>query len=174
MRMGFVWKLVEIVLLVEVVFVFLLCIPFSAVQKSIITIADAANGPAVRKGIIGLSVVLVLLFADAFMSVNKYAHHRETNHFHHSSHRHESPEKASAFYAQRNLHIAGFCLILLFVIYRLLNFISERHALKSKVDTLQSQLDIAMKKPASAATTTTTTATTADASTLRHRGAEKE
>ncbi|XP_063150304.1 B-cell receptor-associated protein 31 [Candoia aspera] len=127
--MSLQWAAVATFLYAEVILVFLLCIPFISATRWQRIFKSRLVQLLVIYGntfFVVLIIILVLLFLDAIREIRKYDDVTEkvnlqnnpgaVEHFH-----------MKLFRAQRNLYIAGFSLLMAFLLRRLITLIS-RHA----------------------------------------------
>nr|XP_056715467.1 B-cell receptor-associated protein 31 [Euleptes europaea] len=125
--MSLQWAAVATFLYAEVILVFLLCIPFISATRWQKIFKSRLVRMLVTYGntfFVVLIVILVLLFLDAIREIRKYDDVTEkvnlqnnpgaVEHFH-----------MKLFRAQRNLYIAGFSLLMSFLLRRLITLISQ-------------------------------------------------
>ncbi|XP_048346888.1 B-cell receptor-associated protein 31 [Sphaerodactylus townsendi] len=125
--MSLQWAAVATFLYAEVILVFLLCIPFISATRWQKIFKSRLVRMLVTYGntfFVVLIVILVLLFLDAIREIRKYDDVTEkvnlqnnpgaVEHFH-----------MKLFRAQRNLYIAGFALLMSFLLRRLVTLISQ-------------------------------------------------
>ncbi|XP_054859369.1 B-cell receptor-associated protein 31 [Eublepharis macularius] len=125
--MSLQWAAVATFLYAEVLLVFLLCIPFISATRWQKIFKSRLVRMLVTYGntfFVVLIVILVLLFLDAIREIRKYDDVTEkvnlqnnpgaVEHFH-----------MKLFRAQRNLYIAGFSLLMSFLLRRLVTLISQ-------------------------------------------------
>lgn len=125
--MSLQWAAVATFLYAEVILVFLLCIPFISATRWQKIFKSRLVRLLVTYGntfFVVLIVILVLLFLDAIREIRKYDDVTEkvnlqnnpgaVEHFH-----------MKLFRAQRNLYIAGFSLLMAFLLRRLVTLISQ-------------------------------------------------
>ncbi|XP_032065213.1 B-cell receptor-associated protein 31 isoform X2 [Thamnophis elegans] len=125
--MSLQWAAVATFLYAEVILVFLLCIPFISATRWQKIFKSRLVHLLVIYGntfFVVLIIILVLLFLDAIREIQKYDDVTEkvnlqnnpgaVEHFH-----------MKLFRAQRNLYIAGFSLLMAFLLRRLITLISQ-------------------------------------------------
>uniref|UniRef100_A0A670KIL8 Endoplasmic reticulum transmembrane protein n=1 Tax=Podarcis muralis TaxID=64176 RepID=A0A670KIL8_PODMU len=141
--MSLQWAAVATFLYAEVLLVFLLCIPFISatrwqkIFKSRLVKIVLAYG---NTFFVVLIVILVLLFLDAIREIRKYDDVTEkvnlqTNpgaveHYH-----------MKLFRAQRNLYIAGFSLLMSFLLRRLVTLISQHATILASNEAFKKQAE---------------------------------
>ncbi|XP_053149467.1 B-cell receptor-associated protein 31 [Hemicordylus capensis] len=126
--MSLQWAAVATFLYAEVVLIFLLCIPFISATRWQKIFKSRLVRLMVTYGntfFVVLIIILVLLFLDAVREIRKYDDVTEkvnlqnnpgaVEHFH-----------MKLFRAQRNLYIAGFSLLMAFLLRRLITLISQQ------------------------------------------------
>lgn len=142
--MSLQWTAVATFLYVEVFLVLLLCIPFISptrwqkIFKSRLVQLVVAYG---NTFFVVLIVILVLLLLDAFREIQKYGVGEQVDlknnpvaveHIH-----------MKLFRAQRNLYIAGFSLLLSFLLRRLVTLISKQATLLASNEAFKKQAESA-------------------------------
>uniref|UniRef100_A0A8C5R7K7 Endoplasmic reticulum transmembrane protein n=1 Tax=Leptobrachium leishanense TaxID=445787 RepID=A0A8C5R7K7_9ANUR len=142
--MSLQWTAVATFLYVEVFLVLLLCIPFISptrwqkIFKSRLVQIVVAYG---NTFFLVLIVILVLLLLDAFREIQKYGVGEQVDlknnpvaveHIH-----------MKLFRAQRNLYIAGFSLLLSFLLRRLVTLISKQATLLASNEAFKKQAESA-------------------------------
>ncbi|XP_060619141.2 B-cell receptor-associated protein 31 [Anolis sagrei] len=141
--MSLQWATVATFLYAEVLLVFLLCIPFISatrwqkIFKSRLVQLVVAYG---NTFFIVLIVILILLFLDAIREIRKYDDVTEkvnlqnnpgaVEHFH-----------MKLFRAQRNLYIAGFSLLMAFLLRRLVTLISQHATILASNEAFKKQAE---------------------------------
>ncbi|XP_072847525.1 B-cell receptor-associated protein 31 isoform X1 [Pogona vitticeps] len=141
--MSLQWAAVATFLYAEVLLVFLLCIPFISatrwqkIFKSRVVQLVVAYG---NTFFVVLIVILVLLFLDAIREIRKYDDVTEkvnlqnnpgaVEHFH-----------MKLFRAQRNLYIAGFSLLMAFLLRRLITLISQHATVLASNEAFKKQAE---------------------------------
>ncbi|XP_012408637.1 B-cell receptor-associated protein 31 [Sarcophilus harrisii] len=141
--MSLQWSAVATFLYAEVVAVLLLCIPFISPKRWQKIFKSSLVQLIVSYGntfFVVLIVILVLLLIDAVREIRKYDDVTEKvnlqnnpgamEHFH-----------MKLFRAQRNLHIAGFSLLLSFLIRRLVTLISQQATLLASNEAFKKQAE---------------------------------
>ncbi|XP_062496354.1 B-cell receptor-associated protein 31 isoform X2 [Pezoporus occidentalis] len=140
--MSLQWTAVATFLYAEVFLVLLLCIPFVSAARWQKIFKSRLVGLAVAYGntvFIVLIVILVLLLLDAYRETHKYdVTDREAlrsspgalEHFH-----------MKLFRAQRNLYLAGFALLLSFLLRRLVTLISQQALLGASSEAFRKQAE---------------------------------
>uniref|UniRef100_A0A803SV02 Endoplasmic reticulum transmembrane protein n=1 Tax=Anolis carolinensis TaxID=28377 RepID=A0A803SV02_ANOCA len=141
--MSLQWATVATFLYAEVLLVFLLCIPFISatrwqkIFKSRLVQLVVAYG---NTFFIVLIIILILLFLDAIREIRKYDDVTEkvnlqnnpgaVEHFH-----------MKLFRAQRNLYIAGFSLLMAFLLRRLVTLISQHATILASNEAFKKQAE---------------------------------
>lgn len=141
--MSLQWAAVAAFLYAEVFLVFLLCIPFISatrwqkIFKSRLVQLVVAYG---NTFFVVLIVILILLFLDAVREIRKYDDVTEKvnlqnnpgamEHFH-----------MKLFRAQRNLYIAGFSLLMAFLLRRLITLISQHATVLASNEAFKKQAE---------------------------------
>ncbi|KAH0628785.1 hypothetical protein JD844_010305 [Phrynosoma platyrhinos] len=141
--MSLQWATVATFLYAEVLLVFLLCIPFISatrwqkIFKSRFVQLVVAYG---NTFFVVLIVILILLFLDAIREIRKYDDVTEkvnlqnnpgaVEHFH-----------MKLFRAQRNLYIAGFSLLMAFLLRRLVTLISQHATVLASNEAFKKQAE---------------------------------
>ncbi|XP_020832953.1 B-cell receptor-associated protein 31 [Phascolarctos cinereus] len=141
--MSLQWTAVATFLYAEVFAVLLLCIPFISPKRWQKIFKSRLVQLVVSYGntfFVVLIVILVLLLIDAVREIRKYDDVTEKvnlqnnpgamEHFH-----------MKLFRAQRNLHIAGFCLLLSFLLRRLVTLISQQATLLASNEAFKKQAE---------------------------------
>ncbi|XP_074134024.1 B-cell receptor-associated protein 31 [Sminthopsis crassicaudata] len=141
--MSLQWSAVATFLYAEVVAVLMLCIPFISPKRWQKIFKSGLVRLLVSYGntfFVVLIVILVLLLIDAVREIRKYDDVTEKvnlqnnpgamEHFH-----------MKLFRAQRNLHIAGFSLLLSFLIRRLVTLISQQATLLASNEAFKKQAE---------------------------------
>ncbi|XP_065715654.1 B-cell receptor-associated protein 31 isoform X1 [Patagioenas fasciata] len=139
--MSLQWTAVATFLYAEVFLVLLLCVPFVSAARWQRIFRSRLVGLAVAYGntaFIVLIAVLVLLLLDAFRETQRYS----------------SPERSALqtpgaiehyhmklFRAQRNLYVAGFSLLLSFLLRRLVTLISQQAVLGAASEAFRKQAE---------------------------------
>lgn len=143
-RMSLQWTAVATFLYAEVFAVLLLCIPFISPKRWQKIFKSRLVELVVTYGntfFVVLIVILVLLLIDAAREIWKYDVTEKVNlqhnpgameHFH-----------MKLFRAQRNLHIAGFSLLLSFLLRRLVTLISQQATLLASNEAFKKQAESA-------------------------------
>ncbi|XP_066840729.1 LOW QUALITY PROTEIN: B-cell receptor-associated protein 31 [Anser cygnoides] len=140
--MSLQWTVVATFLYAEVFLVLLLCVPFVSAARWQKIFRSRLVGLAVAYGntaFVVLIVILVLLLLDAYRETRKYdASERAAlpgtpgalEHFH-----------MRLFRAQRNLYLAGFALLLSFLLRRLVTLISQQALLGASSQAFRKQAE---------------------------------
>ncbi|KAJ6655274.1 hypothetical protein lerEdw1_005466, partial [Lerista edwardsae] len=141
--MSLQWAAVATFLYAEVFIVFLLCIPFISATRWQKIFKSRLVGLMVTYGntfFVVLIVILVLLFLDAIREIRKYDDVTEkvnlqnnpgaVEHFH-----------MKLFRAQRNLYIAGFSLLMAFLLRRLVTLISQQATILASNEAFKKQAE---------------------------------
>uniref|UniRef100_A0A8C3GGC2 Endoplasmic reticulum transmembrane protein n=1 Tax=Cairina moschata TaxID=8855 RepID=A0A8C3GGC2_CAIMO len=140
--MSLQWTVVATFLYAEVFLVLLLCVPFVSAARWQKIFKSRLVGLAVAYGntaFVVLIVILVLLLLDAYRETRKYD----------SSERAALPSSPGAlehfhmrlFRAQRNLYLAGFALLLSFLLRRLVTLISQQALLGASSQAFRKQAE---------------------------------
>ena len=132
------WRIVETLLVLEVITVMLLCLPFSLWRRMVIRTLPAFHAPNMKKVILATQFLLAVLFLDALNGVYRPSrrYFPDTAGVAHQS------ELARKFRVERNLHISGFCLLLLFLIDRLITFIVDLEESRTKLEEKTEQVQL--------------------------------
>ncbi|XP_061470191.1 B-cell receptor-associated protein 31 isoform X2 [Rhineura floridana] len=141
--MSLQWAAVATFLYAEVLLVFLLCIPFISATRWQKIFKSRLVRLMVTYGntfFVVLIVILVLLFLDAIREIRKYDDVTEkvnlqnnpgaVEHFH-----------MKLFRAQRNLYIAGFSLLMSFLLRRLVTLISQHATVLASNEAFKKQAE---------------------------------
>uniref|UniRef100_A0A8B9PSA1 Endoplasmic reticulum transmembrane protein n=1 Tax=Apteryx owenii TaxID=8824 RepID=A0A8B9PSA1_APTOW len=140
--MSLQWTAVATFLYAEVFLVLLLCVPFVSAARWQKIFKSRLVGLAVAYGntvFIVLIVILVLLLLDALRETRKYDVAERVSlqsspgaleHFH-----------MKLFRAQRNLYLAGFALLLSFLLRRLVTLISQQAVLGASTEAFRKQAE---------------------------------
>uniref|UniRef100_A0A8D0B5D4 Endoplasmic reticulum transmembrane protein n=1 Tax=Salvator merianae TaxID=96440 RepID=A0A8D0B5D4_SALMN len=141
--MSLQWAAVATFLYAEVLLVFLLCIPFISATRWQKIFKSRLVQLLVTYGntfFVVLIVILILLFLDAIREIRKYDDVTEkvnlqnnpgaVEHFH-----------MKLFRAQRNLYIAGFSLLLSFLLRRLVTLISQHATILASNEAFKKQAE---------------------------------
>ncbi|XP_062454681.1 B-cell receptor-associated protein 31 isoform X2 [Rhea pennata] len=140
--MSLQWTAVATFLYAEVFLVLLLCVPFISATRWQKIFKSRLVGLAVAYGntvFIVLIVILVLLLLDALRETRKYDVAERVSlqsspgaleHFH-----------MKLFRAQRNLYLAGFALLLSFLLRRLVTLISQQAVLGASTEAFRKQAE---------------------------------
>lgn len=141
--MSLQWAAVATFLYAEVFLVFLLCIPFISATRWQKIFKSRLVGLIVVYGntfFVVLIVILVLLFLDAVREIRKYDDVTEkvnlqnnpgaVEHFH-----------MKLFRAQRNLYIAGFSLLMAFLLRRLVTLLSQQATILASNEAFKKQAE---------------------------------
>ncbi|PAV61130.1 hypothetical protein WR25_02520 [Diploscapter pachys] len=143
------WSIVAGILYFEIAITFILLLPWirpSLWSKFFKSRAANAIGSHGRVFFFSFAIVLFVLFADAIREVNKYSHVDLSLE---SSVRHTADADAMIhmrlFRAQRNFYIAGFALLLLLVIKRIMSLISRSAQLEAASEAALKQAESATK-----------------------------
>ncbi|XP_021239106.1 B-cell receptor-associated protein 31 isoform X1 [Numida meleagris] len=140
--MSLQWTVVATFLYAEVFLVLLLCVPFVSPTRWQKIFKSRLVGLAVAYGntaFVVLIVILVLLLLDAYRETRKYG----------ASERAALPTTPGAlehfhmrlFRAQRNLYLAGFALLLSFLLRRLVTLISQQALLGASSQAFRKQAE---------------------------------
>eukprot|EP00043_Microstomoeca_roanoka_P017523 m.183482 g.183482 ORF g.183482 m.183482 type:complete len:176 (-) comp16652_c1_seq2:2060-2587(-) len=169
--MSFVWRLMEALMLVEVVFAVILCVPLTVWRKFMMGLIPLFRTHAMKRVLHICEVLFGILFIDAMNGVYRTPH---TQYFPDSPHGLPSggPDHTHVrlLRAERNAHIAGFCLLLLFLIDRLMSFIVEVEDNRKKLAEREEQVQLLSDQlQARAATVATARSQQRDDEALRHR-----
>ncbi|XP_064359525.1 B-cell receptor-associated protein 31 isoform X2 [Dromaius novaehollandiae] len=140
--MSLQWTAVATFLYAEVFLVLLLCVPFISAARWQKIFKSRLVGLAVAYGntvFVVLIVILVLLLLDALRETRKYDVAERVSlqsspgaleHFH-----------MKLFRAQRNLYLAGFALLLSFLLRRLVTLISQQAVLGASTEAFRKQAE---------------------------------
>ncbi|KAM6474899.1 B-cell receptor-associated protein 31 [Liasis olivaceus] len=141
--MSLQWAAVATFLYAEVLLVFLLCIPFISATRWQKIFKSRLVQLLVIYGntfFVVLIIILVLLFLDAIREIRKYDDVTEkvnlqnnpgaVEHFH-----------MKLFRAQRNLYIAGFSLLMAFLLRRLITLISQHATILASNEAFKKQAE---------------------------------
>ncbi|XP_066470291.1 B-cell receptor-associated protein 31 [Tiliqua scincoides] len=141
--MSLQWAAVATFLYAEVFLVFLLCIPFISATRWQKIFKSRLVRLMVTYGntfFVVLIIILVLLFLDAIREIRKYDDVTEkvnlqnnpgaVEHFH-----------MKLFRAQRNLYIAGFSLLMAFLLRRLITLISQQATILASNEAFKKQAE---------------------------------
>uniref|UniRef100_A0A8V5GYY4 Endoplasmic reticulum transmembrane protein n=1 Tax=Melopsittacus undulatus TaxID=13146 RepID=A0A8V5GYY4_MELUD len=140
--MSLQWTVVATFLYAEVFLVLLLCIPFVSAARWQKIFKSRLVGLAVAYGntvFIVLIIILILLLLDAYRETHKYSMTDRValqsspgalEHFH-----------MKLFRAQRNLYLAGFALLLSFLLRRLVTLISQQAVLGASTEAFRKQAE---------------------------------
>ncbi|XP_007420537.1 B-cell receptor-associated protein 31 isoform X1 [Python bivittatus] len=141
--MSLQWAAVATFLYAEVLLVFLLCIPFISATRWQKIFKSRLVRLLVIYGntfFVVLIIILVLLFLDAIREIRKYDDVTEkvnlqnnpgaVEHFH-----------MKLFRAQRNLYIAGFSLLMAFLLRRLITLISQHATILASNEAFKKQAE---------------------------------
>ncbi|KAM3844580.1 B-cell receptor-associated protein 31 isoform 1-T1 [Vipera latastei] len=141
--MSLQWAAVATFLYAEVLLVFLLCIPFISATRWQKIFKSRLVKLLVIYGntfFVVLIIILVLLFLDAIREIRKYDDVTEkvnlqnnpgaVEHFH-----------MKLFRAQRNLYIAGFSLLMAFLLRRLITLISQHATILASNEAFKKQAE---------------------------------
>ncbi|EGD73825.1 hypothetical protein PTSG_05518 [Salpingoeca rosetta] len=135
------WRLIEFLLLAEVATVILLCIPLPMWRKLVLKCLPLFRNPNLRKAIMATQFLCGVLFLDALIGVYRPKHQYFPDRRQaavHDEHHH----MVRKFRAERNIHISGFCLLLLFLINRLMAFILELEETHKKLNIKTEQVQL--------------------------------
>eukprot|EP01147_Barroeca_monosierra_P005489 gene5489-8915_t len=131
--MSMLWRAVETLLLIEVVFVLLLCIPSPAWRQVVVRMLPLFRQPSVRKAVIACQALCAILFFDATNGILRSQSHQFFADSPDSMQEKAPYNLMRKFRTERNAHISGFCLLLLFLINRMALSVQEFEDTRKKL-----------------------------------------
>ncbi|KAL7988223.1 hypothetical protein Chor_007142, partial [Crotalus horridus] len=129
--MSLQWAAVATFLYAEVLLVFLLCIPFiSATRSAAAAVRKVRNEEDLREYLVENAIREIRKYDDVTEKVNLQNNPGAVEHFH-----------MKLFRAQRNLYIAGFSLLMAFLLRRLITLISQHATILASNEAFKKQAE---------------------------------